>query len=89
MLLWDYVFILLFCLLSFVNTNVFVLCVFAWTDGGAVGSHGKGEAGVGVHEGQAVVHPAVPGREGGPPDHTEGGAPKAPGGGVGNEVRHL
>lgn len=65
------------------------LCVFACTDGGAVGRHGKGEARVGVHEGQAVVYPTVPGREGGPPDHTEGRAQKAPGGGAGNEVRPL
>lgn len=33
------------------------VCVFP--DGGAVGGHGEGEAGVGVHEGQAGFHSAV------------------------------
>lgn len=28
-------------------------------DGGAAGGHGEGEAGAGVHEGQAIFHPAV------------------------------
>lgn len=87
--LWDYVFVLLLvccCVIVHQHKHVYL---FAWTDGGAVGCHGKGEARVGVHEGQAVVHPAVLGGEGGPPDHAEGRAQKAPGGGAGNEVRPL
>jgi len=56
-------------------------------DGRVTWGDGEGEAGVGVHEGQAVVHPAVPGGEGGSPDHAEGRAQEAPGGGAGNEVR--
>lgn len=55
--------------------------------GGPACCHGEGETGTGGDESQAVVDPALPGREGRSPDRPAGREAEAPGGGPGNEVR--
>ena len=48
--------------------------------------HGEGEAGAGVHEGKAVLHSAVSGREGNASDQPPGREKEALGGSSGDEV---
>ena len=48
--------------------------------------HGEGEAGAGVHEGKAVLHSAVAGREGNASDQPPGREKEALGGSSGDEV---
>lgn len=69
-------------------TQLFVyVCVFS--DGGAPGGHGEGEAGAGVDESQAGLHPAVSVWERGTPYNPASWAQETPGGGVGDEVSNT
>jgi len=54
--------------------------------GRVTNGHGEGEAGAGVHEGEAVLHSAVAGREGNASDQPPGREKEALGGSAGDEV---
>lgn len=61
------------------------LCVLI-VGGGVADGHGEGKAGAGVHEGEAVLHSAVAGREGDSFDQPSGREKKTLRGSSGDEV---